>query len=509
MLANAWDSCELGQSKDGSTTCSESSLSGVETQPTKFIVIGNPGCGKSTLINCYVGEQLFTSGPSRNGSGVTYQLDEMCSKDGRKFLDTPGLSDVQMRKAAAEAIDKALQVGGVFKILFMVLETEGRWRSDDLTTMKLVIDATRGQISKDKYAILVNKCDEEFLQDLEDDSDLKKDTLATLFNSCEDRKMPTTCHILFAPMVSAMKRKHNMLMKLDPSVEKFLDALPVLNINKDEVDEVRHQEFEEMVELFAKAQEEAHEAKALAAAAQDEAKKAMASLESVTDEAHAAKALADKAQEEAKKAKASLESVKAELQDARSLQTYAQRLQVIVNKNRACIHTNTTHEVKLLLRKTSSKWLHLSSLTDIDVGSCIESCCGDLPREQVEEKFAAIIKDLVRVFQADFDCKSESEWATHLLASVAVGDGIQAAAHGLSVQTMKAGAVSGIGHFFVQEAVQALMTVASSRGATSCDDCGSPYLKKGDVIYGCSSCGMDLCDSCAKRHVAPRAPSGA
>jgi GTPase SAR1 family protein len=248
MLADAREQSEFKESKDVSTTCSESSLSGVATQPAKFIVIGNPGTGKSTTINCYVGEQLFTSGPSRNGSGVTFELDEMRSNDGRTFLDTPGLSDLKMRKQAAEAIDKALQAGGVFKILFVVCEEEGRWRSDDLTTMKLVIDATRGQISQDMYAVLVNKCDEDFIDELREDPNLKEDTLETLYEACLQRNVPTTRHILFAPMVKAMKRKHNVLMKLDSSVEIFLDSLPILNINKDEVDEVKHQQFEEVQE---------------------------------------------------------------------------------------------------------------------------------------------------------------------------------------------------------------------------------------------------------------------
>ena len=40
-----------------------------------IIVIGNPGAGKSTILNGLAGEVLFESGISI-GDGLTYQLDE-------------------------------------------------------------------------------------------------------------------------------------------------------------------------------------------------------------------------------------------------------------------------------------------------------------------------------------------------------------------------------------------------------------------------------------------------
>ena len=68
------------------------------------LFIGNPGVGKSTLVNCLAQKVLFKSGVSI-GSGMTYQMERQ-EHDGIVYMDTPGLADMKMRKAAAEAITK-------------------------------------------------------------------------------------------------------------------------------------------------------------------------------------------------------------------------------------------------------------------------------------------------------------------------------------------------------------------------------------------------------------------
>ena len=104
------------------------------------VAIGNPGSGKSTLLNSMAREHLFKSGHNL-GKGLTYHLSCGVNSSGQKFYDTPGLSDVAQRKQAAEAIAEALRKGGDFKILFFITEEEGRVEQQDVTTMKLVLDA--------------------------------------------------------------------------------------------------------------------------------------------------------------------------------------------------------------------------------------------------------------------------------------------------------------------------------------------------------------------------------
>jgi len=89
------------------------------------VLIGNPGTGKSSTINCFTGNKLFKSDVSGSGSGITFELDKNIH-DGNMYYDTPGLSDMKLRQAAAEAIDKVLQLGGCFKVLFVMTLEAGR-----------------------------------------------------------------------------------------------------------------------------------------------------------------------------------------------------------------------------------------------------------------------------------------------------------------------------------------------------------------------------------------------
>ena len=75
-----------------------------------------------------------------DSTGLTFQLDEGRNKNGY-FLDTPGLADESLRRAAGHAISEGLRKGGTFIVLFFVTQEAGRVNQQDATTMRLVLEA--------------------------------------------------------------------------------------------------------------------------------------------------------------------------------------------------------------------------------------------------------------------------------------------------------------------------------------------------------------------------------
>jgi GTP-binding protein EngB required for normal cell division len=131
------------------------------SSPSEIIVFcGNPGVGKSSLCNSIFQEKAFESGISDNGSGMTREKQEHIYEN-RKYIDTPGLSDVNLRKQAAEEIEKALKENNNYKIIFVATLEAGRIRPDDLVTMNTVCEAIKVPF---EYGIIFNKVTEKVIK---------------------------------------------------------------------------------------------------------------------------------------------------------------------------------------------------------------------------------------------------------------------------------------------------------------------------------------------------------
>jgi hypothetical protein len=134
----------------------------LQPSPGEIIVFcGNPGVGKSSLCNSIFQKKVFDSGISL-GTGMTRKKQEYIYEN-RKYIDTPGLSDISLRKQAAEEIEKALKENNNYKIIFVATLEAGRIKSDDLVTINTVCDAIKVPF---EYAIIFNKLTKPVIEEI-------------------------------------------------------------------------------------------------------------------------------------------------------------------------------------------------------------------------------------------------------------------------------------------------------------------------------------------------------
>jgi len=241
-------------------------------------------------MNCMLGVPLFQSGISCDGVGVTYQLDVKEHK-GTRYMDTPGLSDIRLRKAAAKAIEQALVMGGDFQIIFVLVWDNGRMREDDLLTMKLVLEAAN-QIPKNGYAIMFNQCNKRVIQKLD-----KPTFLSNLNENLANRGAPTTDFVHFAPKIKELDGEDDVVVDLSQETLSFLQNAPHLVIDGEKVTAVNAESFDELKEALAAEQEQkklAEEAKAQAELREKEAREQHEKEMAARKEAEAARQEADK-----------------------------------------------------------------------------------------------------------------------------------------------------------------------------------------------------------------------
>merc|ERR1712137_384897 len=205
-----------------------------------MLLVGNPGTGKSTLLNCYTGIQMFKSGFAEAGTGVTETL-QVHVHEGRKYGDTPGLSDIKKRQQAAKEIGDGLKMGGEFVLVFVVVLSAGRIVADDITTIKLVLEACADQIKGNDYAVFINKNRRRALQKIN-----KLDWQRNFYQACEEKGIPTTTHIHFAEEISELVDEDDALVELPLPSRTFLDNLPIVAIQPERVQDVNINEWDEL-----------------------------------------------------------------------------------------------------------------------------------------------------------------------------------------------------------------------------------------------------------------------
>ena len=91
-------------------------------------------------------------------------------------MDTPGLSDIKLRKQAAEAITTALKQGGTYQVFFVISLESGRVRPEDVTTIKLVLESAS---DIKHFSLIINKLSTAVLDRLLDENAKNLRTMVT------------------------------------------------------------------------------------------------------------------------------------------------------------------------------------------------------------------------------------------------------------------------------------------------------------------------------------------
>ncbi|ACE05497.1 GTP-binding protein HSR1-related [Candidatus Amoebophilus asiaticus 5a2] len=113
---------------------------------------GTPGVGKSTLCNSIFQKAVFKSGVSVRTRMTTEKQEYQ--HEGKLYIDTPGLQDMQMLQQAAAEIKEALKRNKNYRVVFVATLGSGRIQYTDLVT----INTIRSAISTPfEYGLVFNK----------------------------------------------------------------------------------------------------------------------------------------------------------------------------------------------------------------------------------------------------------------------------------------------------------------------------------------------------------------
>ncbi|ETI30169.1 hypothetical protein L914_21781, partial [Phytophthora nicotianae] len=213
--------------------------SGITMAKINYLFLGNPGTGKSTLINCLIGKKVFKSGISY-GSGLT-DFFQKYEHDSILYMDTPGLADRTLMKRAAASITEALRFSGTYKLFFMVRLENGRVVADDLSTIETVMSCI--DMNNVQFSVIVNNVKKrQFEEIMKKDYAFKK--VVTMINAGQY----TTPVIEFIPSLPELDEADNAVARLPRHATTFIqNEAPSVVIDPEDVREVRPEEFLELV----------------------------------------------------------------------------------------------------------------------------------------------------------------------------------------------------------------------------------------------------------------------
>jgi len=199
---------------------------------------GNPGTGKSTILNALLNRVVFTSGISSNGAGVTshttYVLDRNIT-----YLDTPGLNDPTKKELVIKEIQNSLIEKQNYKIIFICNLNAGRVSPSDMSTINTVLSAIPETRHID-YGIIYNKLTHRVLAGYQSNDSLEQIHKKLL------KRQPQ--HVLLLEKLDELDDNDNHLCENPVFLEKVKDFIHKLgNLELHKVEKIKSDDYDQMV----------------------------------------------------------------------------------------------------------------------------------------------------------------------------------------------------------------------------------------------------------------------
>ncbi len=211
-----------------------------------WLFVGNPGVGKSTLINALCKKTVAKAGVNL-GHGLTKVFAAYEDKgNNRVYFDTPGLADTEMRGKAARAIEEGLKQDGQYKIFFIIQLNEGRVRPEEVATINTIMNAIN--IPHKPFSVIINKLDWEEKEAMEAD-DFGRAVVLEQLNSGEN-KTESVWYVDRNEEFRRIKDPARKILELDDDLYAFFNTRKAILIQKEQVGEVKADEIAEITKAF-------------------------------------------------------------------------------------------------------------------------------------------------------------------------------------------------------------------------------------------------------------------
>lgn len=196
------------------------------SQKQHIILVGNPGTGKSTLLNSLLNKIEFQAGWSTRG--VTKHCKSFRHTDDKVYSDTPGLANVDIIPAAADEIHRLFLTAKNVTLVFVVTldDNNCQVKPSDVASVFAILDACQGTEVNHRFGIVINRMiSETRLNRFPPEHKLK-------LAACLQGKFKTR-HVYYNLFDKDFEDEENMLSSVDNlAFRQFVFSIPPITLNK-------------------------------------------------------------------------------------------------------------------------------------------------------------------------------------------------------------------------------------------------------------------------------------